>query len=309
MRVLVPGITGLIARKVALELLARGHEVQGIDARPWREAPEAIKVHVLDIRKRAAEEVFRRFRPDAVVHMATVTHLREKSEDRYRINLAGTRVVFEHANAYGTKRFVFVGRHTFYGAGPDSPLYHSESEPPMAVHTFPELADLVAADLYAGTALWRFPHLRTAVLRVCYTLGPARHGTLAAFIAPRRVPTVMGFDPLFQFMHEDDVARAIAVALEADLHGVFNVAGPSPLPLSTIIRGAGHAPIPVPEALLRAVMGRFGLPRLSRGAIAHVKYPVVVDASSFKKATGFEHQHDERAAIEAYRASLPAPLG
>ena len=29
----------------------------------------------------------------------------------------------------------------------------------MALSTFPELADLVAADLYAGTALWRFPEL------------------------------------------------------------------------------------------------------------------------------------------------------
>jgi UDP-glucose 4-epimerase len=304
MRVLIPGITGLIARQVAVELITRGHEVHGIDSRPWLDAPEAVKVHVVDIRKRGAAEVFRRFRPEAVIHMATVTHLREKSEDRYRINLAGTRAVFDHAKEHGTKRFVFVGRHTFYGAGPDSPLYHTESEPPMAVHTFPELADLVAADLYAGTALWRFPEMRTAVLRVCYTLGPARHGTLAAFVAPKYVPTVMGFDPLFQFMHEEDVARAIATALDADLHGVFNVAGPSPLPLATIIRAVGHTAVPVPEPLLRLVMGRFGLPRLSRGAVAHVKHPVVVDASPFRKATGFKHRCDERETIESFRAAL-----
>jgi UDP-glucose 4-epimerase len=49
-------------------------------------------------------------------------------------------------------------------------------------------------------------------------------------------------------------------------------------------------------------MGRFGLPRLSRGAIAHVKFPVIVDSSSFHHATGFEHRHDERATIESFRA-------
>lgn len=305
MRVLVPGISGLIAREVARELLRRGHDVQGIDARPWPDAPKEVRVHVVDIRKRAAEDVFRRFRPEAVIHMATVTHLREKSEDRYRINLGGTRAVFDCAVAHGVGQVVFVGRHTFYGAAADSPLYHKEHEPPMAVHSFAELADLVAADLYAGTALWRHPELATSVLRVCYTLGPARHGTLAAFLRFRRVPTVLGFDPLFQFMHEADVARAIATALEAKLRGVYNVAGPSPLPLSTVIRAVGHVPVPLPEPVLRVAFGRFGLPELPPGAIEHLKYPVVVDASSFHAATGFRHAHDERETLESYRASLP----
>ncbi len=306
MKVLIPGISGLIAREVTKELLKRGHEVQGIDSRPWRDAPKEVKVHVVDIRKRAAEDVFRRFRPDAVVHMATVTHLRAKSEDRYRINLGGTRSVFDHANAYGVKQVVFVGRHTFYGAAADAPLYHKEHEPPMNMHSFAELADLVAADLYAGTALWRFTNLKTCVLRVCYTLGPARHGTLAAFVQFKRVPTVFGFDPLFQFMHEEDVARAIATSLETKLHGVYNVAGPSPLPLGTIIRAVGHRPIPIPEPILRFAFGRFGLPQLPPGAIEHLKYPVIVDSSSFKSATGFEHTHDERETIESYRAVLRA---
>src|SRR3954464_2105010 len=209
MKVLVPGASGRLPREVIRDLVARGHEVVGIDSRPWADAPREVVIHVLDVRKRAAEDVFRRFRPDAVVHMATVTHLREKTEERYRINLGGTRAVFEHASAHGVRLVVFVGRHTFYGAAADSPLYHKEDEPPMAVHTFPELADLVAADLYACTALWRMTELKTCVLRMCYTLGPALHGTLAAFLRSRRVPTVMGFDPLFQFMHERDAARAV----------------------------------------------------------------------------------------------------
>jgi UDP-glucose 4-epimerase len=301
MRALVLGAAGMLARKVVTELVARGHEVQGIDARPWPEAPPGVTMHALDVRKRAAEDVFRRFKPEAVIHMATVTHLREKSEERYRINLGGTRAVFEHANAHGVEHVVFVGRHTFYGAAADSPLYHKEDEPPTAVHAFPELADLVAADLYACTALWRMPRLKTCVLRVCYTLGPAGHGTLAAFLRTRRVPAVMGFDPLFQFMHEEDAARAIATSLDARLHGVFNVAGPAPLPLSTIIRGVGDERLPIPEPLLRFAFGRFGLPLLTPGAIAHLKYPVVVDPSSFQAATGFGHLHDERQTIESFR--------
>jgi UDP-glucose 4-epimerase len=306
MKVLVTGAAGLLAREVVRKLHAAHHQVAGIDARPWPDPPDGVKVHVLDVRKRAAEDVFRRFRPQAIIHMATVTHLQEKSAERYRINLGGTSAVFDHADAYGAEQVIFVGRHTIYGAAADSPLYHLEHEPPIGAHAFPELADLVAADLYACAALWRLPKLTAAVLRVCYTLGPARHGTLAAYLRFRRVPTVMGFDPLFQLMHEDDVASAIVAALEKRLHGVFNVAGPSPLPLATLIRGVGHTPLPIPEPLLRFAFGRFGLPPLPPGAVTHLKYPVVIDASAFKRATGFEHRHDERKTIEDFRLALAA---
>jgi UDP-glucose 4-epimerase len=303
MKVLITGITGKIGRLVANVLLAHGHEIIGIDRRDWPDAPAGVTVHQADIRKRAAAEVFRSTRPEAVIHMATVSHITTKSADRYRINLHGTRAVFDHCHEYGARRMVFVGRHTYYGASPDTALYHKEDAPPMAVTTFPELSDLVAADLYACTGLWRFPELGSMVLRVCYTLGPARQGTLAAFLRGPRVPTILGFDPLFQFMHELDAAKAIVTALESDSRGVFNVAGPNPIPLSLLIRETGRRSLPVPEPLFRLSLGRFGLPRLPRGAIEHLKHPVVVDKGAFYRATGFTHDYDEDATMHAFRDS------
>jgi UDP-glucose 4-epimerase len=305
MKVLIPGISGAMARKLASRLLTLGHEVAGIDARPWANPPAGIEHHKVDIRKRAAEEVFRRFRPNAVVHMATVTSLQIQGEERYRINLGGTRAVFDHCRAYGVEHCVFVGRHTFYGAGPDTPLFHTEDEPPMALSTFPELADLVAADLYAATALWRFPELATTVLRACYTLGPTGHGTLGTFLRGKYVPMVLGFDPLFQFLHEDDVVSAISLALSKRPRGVFNVAGPQPVPLSVIAREAGRAVLPLPEFVFAMALGRMGLPRLPAGALSHIKYPVVIDASAFRAATGFVHQFDETGALSAFRQAFP----
>ncbi len=305
MKVILPGISGLLARIVARKLAERGHQVIGIDSRPWADAPKGVVMHTIDIRKRAAEDVFRTSRADAVIHMATVTHLRQKSEDRYRINLGGTRAVWDHCHTYGVPQAIFVGRHTYYGAAPDSALYHTEEEPPSGATTFPELADLVAADLYAGSALWRFPEITTTVLRVCYTLGPSHHGTLAGFIDAPRVPMVLGFDPLFQFMHEDDAADAIVVALEKKPRGVFNVSGPPPLPLSVIAHAAGKKTLPIPEGIFRALLGRFGLPGLPRGAVAHIKYPIVIDSMRFKKTIGFRYEHDAESTIEAFRASTP----
>ena len=305
MRVAIPGISGILGRWVAERLVATGHEVIGIDRRPWTDHPDGVEMHEVDIRKRPAEEVFRKRRPDAVIHMATVTHLAASTEERYRINLGGTRAVFDYCRDYGVKYALFIGRHTYYGAGPDSPLSHSEEDPPMAVSTFPELADLVAADLYACTALWRMPALKTAVLRFCYTLGSTGHGTLAAFLKGPIVPSVLGFDPLYQFMHERDVATAICLSLEKQLHGVYNVAGPPPVPLSVVVRATGRRLVPLPEMLFARALGHFGLPKLPRGALSHIKYPVVVSSAQFCGATGFRHEVDEVEAMHMYKRAFP----
>ncbi|MEZ4312342.1 MAG: NAD-dependent epimerase/dehydratase family protein [Polyangiaceae bacterium] len=306
MRVLIPGISGVLGHMVAHRLLAEGHEVIGIDKRPWPDAPPGVEMHHVDIRKRAAEDVFRKRRPQAVIHMATVTHLVARTEERYRINLGGTRAVFEHAVAYGVEHAIFVGRHTYYGAGPDSPLYHHEDDPPMAVTTFPELSDLVAADLYACTSLWRFPDLVTTVLRFCYTLGPTGHGTLATFLKGPRVPSVLGFDPLYQFMHGARRRQRHRPRPSRPGYAESTTSpAPSPSPQPPHPR---RRPPPDPHprrSFSHNLLGRFGLPKLPKGALAHIKYPVVIDAAPFRKATGFAHEVSETQAISEYRSAFP----
>ena len=296
------GISGGLGRQLAVALQLGGHEVTGIDKRSWRDAPNGIEVHEVDLRKRAAEDVFRKKKPECVVHMATVTSLTAPGDEHYRINLGGTRAVFEHAATYGVNHVIFVGRHTFYGAAADSPLYHVEEEPPMALESFPELSDLVAADLLASTALWRAPKQITSVLRLVYTLGPSRMGTLASFLRGKRVPLVLGYDPLFQFLYEADAVAALKLAVEKKPRGVFNVAGPPPVPLSTIALETGRKVLPLPEALLTRMSGRFGFPRLPKGVLEHLKYPVVVDPKAFVAATGFHAEVDEVETLRRYRA-------
>ena len=301
MKVLITGISGALARRVASYLALDGQTVLGLDHRPWPDAPANITLFEADLRKRPAEDVFRLHRPDAVIHMGTVTHLNARTEERYRINLHGTRAVFEHGERYGVKQTIFIGRHTVYGAAPDAPLYHTENDPPLAASTYPALSDLVAADLFAGSALWKMPEMCTAVLRMVYVLGPSQRGTLASYLSGPFVPTVLGFDPLFQFMHEEDAARAIVLALKAKLRGIYNVAGPQPVPISVLAKVIGKRTLPLPEPLFHRALGKFGLPWLPRGAENHVKYPVVIDGSRFDAETGFEPQWSEKTTMEGFR--------
>ncbi len=306
MKILIVGISGKLGRRLAVRLLTSGHRVTGIDQRAWPGAPVGVEVHTLDIRKRPAADVFRKFLPETVVHLATVAQVSLRTEEELRQNLSSTRAVFDACHRHAVSQIVFVGRHTFYGAAADAPLYHTEDEPPLEVASFPQLADLVAADLYAGSAFWRFPEMATAVLRVCYALGPSHRGTLAGILDRKYIPAVLGFDPLIQFIHEDDAAEAIALALEKRLRGVFNVAGPPPLPLSVLAHLVGRHYVPLPEPLFRFALAR-GLSPLPAAAVNHLKFPVIIDDAAFRNATGFTPRHDALEVVRAFVAGDTAP--
>ena len=78
------------------------------------------------------------------------------------------------------------------------------------------------------------------------------------------------------------------------------------MPLSVIIRETGRTPVPLPEFLFAAVLGRFGLPRLPPGALSHIKYPVVIESAPFREATGFRHDVGEERALAEFKESFPA---
>ena len=111
----------------------------------------------------------------------------------------------------------------------------------------------------------------------------------------------MGFDPLFHFMHEWDAEEAITLAVEKKLRGVFNVAGPPPVPLSTVCSATGKRAVPIPEPLYASALGRFGFPHLPDDAITHIKYPIVIDNSAFVQATGFEPKYTAKQTMEGFR--------
>ena len=77
------------------------------------------------------------------------------------------------------------------------------------------------------------PDVQVCVLRPVNVLGYSAHSMIARYLAMRRVPTVMGFDPMMQFIHEDDLADAMVRALEVGARGAFNVEGPGAVPLHT----------------------------------------------------------------------------
>src|SRR4029077_18726039 len=76
------------------------------------------------------------------------------------------------------------------------------------------------------------------------------------------VPCILGFDPLFQFVEEDDVVRSIEFVTRAMLPGIYNVAGDGRLPWSEVASICSKrlaAMPPIGTGLAAAPLARIGV--------------------------------------------------
>ncbi|MCA9621264.1 MAG: NAD-dependent epimerase/dehydratase family protein, partial [Myxococcales bacterium] len=216
-----------------------------------------------------------------------------------------TQRVVRLAVEHGVGRLVVASHATVYGALADNPYFMTEDYPPRVGQMVPAMQDLVTADLLATSAMWQHPGLSIVVLRPVHALGPTSRGVLASTLHRGWFPTILGYDPMVQVIHELDVARAFALALSPPsgqaLKGAFNVTGPGEVPLSVVLREAGVRGRAVPEIAFRLLRGRFGVPDAMAGAVDFLKHPCLVDGARFVEATGFQPEHGLRETLASMR--------
>jgi UDP-glucose 4-epimerase len=288
-KVLITGIAGgqgrLLTRRLAQDV-----EVCGVDVARWKGHPRGVKVHTVDLRKKAFEDVIRTEQPTAIVHMGMIRGFEKGEAARHDVNVRGTKKLLDHCVNHGVQKLVVLSSSYVYGAFPENPYHLDEDAPLSASRSYPEIRDLVEVDTLASAFIWKYPHIRTAVLRPVNVLGRYVHSMASRYLRQKRVPVVLGFNPMMQFIHEEDLTEAIALTLDQGLQGVFNVVGAGEVPVRTAIDETGGTAIPIPEPILRAAFDTgFGLGLLPfpSGMLDYLKYPVTLSGQRFVEATNF----------------------
>jgi UDP-glucose 4-epimerase len=304
-KVLITGISGGQGRVLARRLMETD-QVVGIDSRPWKTCPKGIRLYYADLRKRRFDEILREEKPTAIVHMGFIRHFRSSDSERHDVNVRGTQKLLDLCVRSGVEKLVVLSSSYVYGAFAENPYHLDEDAPLSASRSYPQIRDLVEVDSLASAFLWKYPQIRTCVLRPVNVLGNTVSSMAGQFLRQRRVPTVLGFNPMMQFIHEEDVAHAVAAALDSGLQGVFNVEGSGEVPLHTAIRETGGTAFPVPEFALRALFTRlfnFGLIPYPPGAIDYLKYPLTLSGERFVDATSFKPLFSLEETLHSVRSS------
>jgi UDP-glucose 4-epimerase len=153
----------------------------------------------------------------------------------------------------------------------------------------------------AQSYAFRSTGIEVAVLRPTHILG-AVHNAPSNYLRLRRVPTVLGFDPMMQVVHQDDVLSCIELALAPGVRGVYNLAGPPGARLSKLLTSLGRTPVPVPASLAKLGLDglfRWKLSSFPAPELDFIRYVCMVDDSKARRELGYSPRYGLEATLRA----------
>ena len=317
MKVAVTGPTGEIGKPVMSELERRAEveSVLGMARRPFDPAEEGwgkVAYRRGDILDRGALAALFDG-TDVAVHLAFAIF--GGREETRKVNLQGTRNVFEAAIRAGVKRLVYASSVAAYGFHRENPQPLTEEVPARGSEEFyysaqkAELEDLLD-ELLLGSEVEAY------VFRPCIVAGPR-----ATMLIEQTVDAVRVVDPVpalrrgieklplvgpvlpdpgtpIQLVHHDDVARAMAAAICGDgPPGVYNLAGEGEIQVSDIARELGWRSVPVPGPAVNlgtaaARRLKFVSSKLEWSIAADT--PVLMDTTKARRELGWKPRFDAR---------------
>ncbi len=296
MNTAITGTTGFIGHMVLQHLLAApGNDiVVAID----RHAPPCqhprLRYVCVDLTSANAHEklarIFRTHACDTVVHAALHSQPKRDQEYSHELLSIGTMYLLHAIGAAGVKKLIVSSTTEVYGAHPTNPNFLTESHRPRGGVLSAFLRDKIAVENQCLEFAREHPECVVTILRPCTILGPHIGNYKTHLLRRPIIPTVMGFDPLVQFVHEHDVLRAFCLAIEKNAPGIFNIVGDGVLPLSRALAMIGKTRIPIPSPLFfqgNAILWHLNIEELPPQHIHFLKYPCVADGSAAKRALGF----------------------
>jgi len=243
---------------------------------------------------------------DTILHTFLIADSTQMSDRTlHEINVIGTMNLLAAASAADSsvRTVVVKGSALVYGSAPQDPVwFKEETRRSHAPRTNIERS-LVEVEGYLRDFAEDNPHVAVSLLRFSNVLGPDITTPLSSALELPVVPAVFGYDPRLQFVHEDDVIRALLFVLEHDQTGIFNVAGDGILPWSEVaaICGKRLAPLisPVLSELSAFPLRRLGVVDLPPETVDLLKYGRGVDTRRIKRA-GFDLQYTSAGAVESF---------
>lgn len=260
MRVGVTGISSDLGRAL-LPLLERDAAVERIVAfdvaRPGS-LSKKVEVVRIDLTRPGIEkdltQAMSDAKLDALFHLAFVNSKVHKAGFAHDLEVIGTSHVLTAVGEARVRRLVLPSLTVLYGAHTSGPTFLPERHPLEGCPGSRFITDRVEVEQRVKAFTELHPEIATQVLRFAPIVGPTSDNPLTRLLRTRFVPTILGFDPLWQVIHESDAARALHLALHSRAVGTFNIVGEGVMPLSALIRRSGAQAVPLPGPVLRSVL-------------------------------------------------------
>jgi UDP-glucose 4-epimerase len=269
-----------------------------------------LRMHTVDLTEPASEErvaeVLAAEQVDTLVHLCFLSSPTPATAWAHELESVGTMHLLHGARQASLRKLILWSQTILYGAHPTNPNFLTEKHPLRADPDERFFADKMAAERELNAFGAKAKGTTVTILRTAPILGPTVQNYVTRFLARRLVMTMLGFDPLWQFIHEVDAIAAFKLAIDSDFPGTFNIVGDGVLPLSTIVRLAGRTAVPVLHSAagplasaLWAAHAAIAPPSFLR----YLRYLCVADGEKAAQVMGFRPVYTTREALLDYTSA------
>jgi UDP-glucose 4-epimerase len=308
-RVLLTGASGFLGSSLLKRLTSdrRYERIVAVDVQRPPFKLRKTKFYKVDLTHPRADEMLVEIladeQLDMVLHTGFYQRPIEDTTYAHEVNSIGTMHILSACYESPVRKVVVSSRTLVYGARYDNPHYMNEDLMPRPRMDYEFQLDKVEVERQL-LRFWKSnPSTLVTVLRHCSIMGPTVENCWTHYLSMPVCPTVLGYDPLIQFISERDVIEAFKLASDEDFPGVFNIVGRRVIPLSMILKIANKRRLPLPspaaENLFRALW------ILNTGPfppehIDFLRYHCLADGSRAKEAMGFQAKKTAWEALEDF---------
>lgn len=303
-KIMVTGAGGALAQAVISKMKSK-YRIVAVDFRTKVDLPPPIISYKVDFNKRIFEDIFRDHDIDGVIHLGRIQANEANRFSRYNANVIGTRKMFDLCKKYDVKQLVVLSTYFVYGAHPYNPSLLDEKTPLKASELTMDLVDSVELENLANIYLYKYPELNITILRPCNIAGPGVKNSFSMLLASKTAPVLMGFSPLMQFIHIDDMCDAIVVAYEMNIPGLYNVAPDDYISFQVAVDECGCRKLQIPSIppfLPERISKVLNWKSFPTHLINYFKYPVIINGALFEKTFGFKPKKSLADIFKYYRS-------
>ncbi len=301
--IVVTGVAGYWGNRMVTRLLEQDDvHVIGIDDETPQVNVDGLDFIQADLRNPLLIELLRQEEVDTVVHLKFRETL-AASESGFEQNVMGTAKLLGACGEAGVPRVILKSSTMVYGARPDNPMFMREDHPLNGSKKYGYVRDWIEIEKYADSFQEQNPDTLLAILRFGNIVGPKADTPMTRFLREEEAITLLGFDPMMQVIHEDDVVSALAHAVNGAeaYRGVFNVASEKGMPLWKMLGLATKLPIPIlhPFAYWSVSLGG---PRLAPLPLDYLRFPCMGDMTRMRDVLRFTPQYTPEETVREFSA-------
>ncbi|MDO8519523.1 MAG: NAD-dependent epimerase/dehydratase family protein [Deltaproteobacteria bacterium] len=307
--ILITGANGFIGSHLLRALESHGgYSLVVADKRKPEFNAKKTKFYKLDLTEPLADvqlsEILKKEKCHTVVHCAfPITPPRNQSFSHELISV-GTFYLFNACAEAKVHKIIMASTTDVYGAFASNPNFLEEDlHQPQGDRQSAFLKDKIDAEKQALRYAKKYPDRCVTILRPATILGPTINSYKTRLMKRPYVATVLGFDPLIQFIHEEDVIRAFILAIEKDVPGIHNIVGNGVLPLSRVIKIGGKIHLRFPQIGFKTFIQLLWYADISPAPASHVnflRYLCVADGSKAKARLGFVPKYSTKEALLSF---------